>query len=151
MNSSRIERKTIAVLAGGQDSATRFYRAKQHSDNVAGNSFDCAQRPRRGIDVAHAHLILNVGQQLAVSSPQTTHRREFEIYTDFPSVDAFIDHRIELTFVPTRNAFFLPRARDEPSRGARLLHNGDRRVGTQPTDWVISHGQILGETGMQLT
>ncbi|SIT47521.1 7-cyano-7-deazaguanine synthase (modular protein) [Paraburkholderia ribeironis] len=112
MNESRIERKAMVVLSGGQDSTTCLYWAKRRDDNLRGITFDYAGHHRREIDAARtvaalAHLGLNIGPLLAARSRLTDHRREPETYTHLASMHAIVGDCVELTFVPMRNAFFL--------------------------------------------
>lgn len=108
--------KALVVLSGGQDSTTCLYWAKCHFDEVCAITFDYGQRHVREIEAAvkvasmagvSVHQIVKVGPLLDGRSPLTNPDEELETYADFASMDQIIGDRIEKTFVPMRNAFFL--------------------------------------------
>lgn len=111
--------KVMVVLSGGQDSTTCLALAAQaHNrpgDEVHAITFMYGQRHATEIDAAKAvakfygvksHEIVHVPDVLKSTSPLTSDT-PLETYTDFPSMDKTIGDRVELTFVPLRNPFFL--------------------------------------------
>jgi 7-cyano-7-deazaguanine synthase len=108
-------RKALVVLSGGQDSTTCLFWAKEHYDEVHSISFDYGQRHRIELDAADtvafmanvaSHQIVRVPHVLRSSSPLTS-QAVLEQYVDYSQMDATIGDRVELTFVPMRNTFFL--------------------------------------------
>src|SRR5208282_1862023 len=53
------------------------------------------------------HEVVDVPNILVSRSPLTDQSVQLETYTDYESMDKIIGDRVELTFVPMRNAFFL--------------------------------------------
>jgi 7-cyano-7-deazaguanine synthase len=111
-----MSKSALVVLSGGQDSTTCLFWAKQNFDTVHAVTFDYAQRHSREIEAARkvaelavvdSHTVLSVGPLLGGRSPLTNADEELETYNDFEEMDAVIGDRVELTFVPMRNAFFL--------------------------------------------
>lgn len=109
-------KSALVVLSGGQDSTTCLFWAKQFFDEVHAVTFDYAQRHSREIDAAlkvaelagvASHSVLKVGPLLGGRSPLTNADENLETYKSFEEMDAVIGDRVELTFVPMRNAFFL--------------------------------------------
>lgn len=109
-------RSVMVVLSGGQDSTTCLYWARERFDTVHAVTFDYQQRHARELDSAlvvakmagcASHEIIPVGPLLRGRSPLTNPAEALEVYTDFELMDAVIGDRVELTFVPMRNAFFL--------------------------------------------
>lgn len=105
----------MVVLSGGQDSTTSLFWAKGQFDTLHAVSFDYGQRHKRELEAARAvaadakvlsHDIVQVPGILLSRSPLTSDT-ELETYTDYASMDKIIGDRVELTFVPMRNAFFL--------------------------------------------
>lgn len=108
--------KALVVLSGGQDSTTCLLWAKSVYGEVHALSFDYGQRHRVELDSARkvaemvgvaSHAVVNVAGLLLGRSPLVNPAAELETYTDYASMDKTIGNRIELTFVPLRNLFFL--------------------------------------------
>lgn len=106
----------MVVLSGGQDSTTCLFWARHLFDEIHAITFDYGQRHHREIDAAvkiaemakvQSHEVVAVGPLLAGRSPLTDHSRDLETYRSFEEMDAIIGTRVELTFVPMRNALFL--------------------------------------------
>lgn len=105
----------LVVLSGGQDSTTCLLWAKRRFDQVLAISFDYGQRHQREIgsarmvaDICGAALeVVKVGPILAGRSPLVNPGQDLERYQDFQQMDKTIGDRVELTFVPMRNALFL--------------------------------------------
>lgn len=104
------------VLSGGQDSTICLYWAKRQFDVVHCVSFDYGQRHRIELKSAKmvakmanvaSHQIIKVPNVLTSCSPLTEPKIGLEHYMDYETMDKIIGDRVELTFVPMRNAFFL--------------------------------------------
>jgi 7-cyano-7-deazaguanine synthase len=109
-------KKVMVVLSGGQDSTTCLYWAKQNFDEVHAITFNYGQKHSLEIEsskkIAHmanvnSHQIVDVPNILKGRSPLTNPEVELETYENFEQMDKVIGDRVELTFVPMRNAFFL--------------------------------------------
>jgi 7-cyano-7-deazaguanine synthase len=107
--------KALVVLSGGQDSTTCLFIAKHHGYELHAITFDYGQRHRIEIDAASkvaelagvaSHEIIKVPDILVSASPLTSDA-PLEQYADAESMDAIIGDRVEKTFVPMRNPFFL--------------------------------------------
>lgn len=109
-------RKALVVLSGGQDSTTCLYWALKHYDEVHAVTFDYGQRHRIEIDsavkiaqiagVADRHEIIDVRGMLQSTSPLTSDTKLDE-YDSFEKMSQEVGDKIEKTFVPVRNTFFL--------------------------------------------
>lgn len=109
-------KKVMVVLSGGQDSTTCLYWAKTQFDEVHAVTFDYGQRHALELEASRevarlagvaSHQVIQVPGVLRSRSPLTNPNTELETYSDFGTMDAIIGDRVELTFVPMRNAFFL--------------------------------------------
>ena len=108
--------KAMVVLSGGQDSTTCLYWAKQQFDEVHAITFNYGQKHSIELDAAvkvaqmadvQTHQFVNIPNLLRGRSPLVNPNEKLEQYTDYQSMDKIIGNRVELTFVPMRNAFFL--------------------------------------------
>jgi len=118
----------LVVLSGGQDSTTcLFWAISQGYKKVAAISFDYGQRHIRELDSAAFvyelarrskpadiempdYRIVKRLPSFAGNSPLTNKQKELETYNSVTEMDAKLQDRIELTFVPGRNAVFLAAA-----------------------------------------
>lgn len=108
--------KCMVVLSGGQDSTTCLYVAKQTFEEVHAITFDYGQKHSIEIKAADtiarmagvaSHQVVNVQGLLHSRSPLVDASAELERYQSFEQMDKVIGDRVELTFVPMRNMFFL--------------------------------------------
>lgn len=123
----------VVVLSGGQDSTTCLGWAKQNFNRVHAVTFNYGQRHRIEIEAAtvvarilraDSHEIRSV-QTFNGSSPLTDHARPLETYKSYESMDLTIGSRVELTYVPHRNAtFILEAAKYAESLSCRSLITG---------------------------
>jgi 7-cyano-7-deazaguanine synthase len=106
----------MVVLSGGQDSTTCLFWAKAHFDEVHAVTFDYGQKHSIEVKAAQTiasmanigtHEIIWVPGLLQSTSPLIDPLAQLETYKDFASMDETIGDRVELTFVPLRNLFFL--------------------------------------------
>lgn len=109
-------RSCMVILSGGQDSTTTLFWAKQHFDEVHAVTFDYGQKHHREIECAQivadmagvaSHEIAHVGNILSGRSPLTNPTESLEQYNNYEEMDDIIGERVELTFVPMRNALFI--------------------------------------------
>lgn len=108
--------KCLVVFSGGQDSTTCLYWAKHNFDRVHAVTFDYGQRHALEVNASSiiaemscidAYDVVSVPGILRGSSPLTDQSATLETYSDYESMDKTIGNRVELTFVPMRNALFL--------------------------------------------
>lgn len=106
----------MVVLSGGQDSTTCLLWAKANFAVVHAVCFDYGQRHSIEIESARriawvlqadSFEVIRVPGVLLSRSPLTDPSAALETYTDHASMEHIIGERIELTFVPLRNPFFL--------------------------------------------
>lgn len=126
--------KAVVVLSGGQDSTTCLYFAKQHHSEIYAITFDYNQRHKLEVEAARKiakmagvvhHEVLEIGSTLQSDSPLTNPNKSLETYSDYKSMDKIIGSRVELTFVPMRNALFLTIAANRASLfGAKHIFTG---------------------------
>jgi 7-cyano-7-deazaguanine synthase len=109
-------KRIMVVLSGGQDSTTCLYWAKENFDEVNAITFNYGQK--HSIEIASSrkiaemaevasHQVVDVQSILKGRSPLMNSEVELETYVNFEQMDKIIGDRVELTFVPMRNAFFL--------------------------------------------
>ena len=108
--------KVMVVLSGGQDSTTCLYWAREHFSEVHAITFNYGQKHAIELKAATrvaklaqvaSHQIINIPNLLKGRSPLVNSNEKLEQYEDYQSMDKIIGDRVELTFVPMRNAFFL--------------------------------------------
>lgn len=111
--------KALVVLSGGQDSTTALFMAKQSEaskDGLHSISFDYGQRHRRELASAiriaqmadcKTHEVIFIEDVLQSTSPLIDKTAKLEQYSSAEEMERIIGDRVELTFVPMRNALFL--------------------------------------------
>lgn len=107
----------LVVLSGGQDSVTCLLHAKRTFPYVHAVTFDYGQRHARELRAAQraahlagvmSHEIIRLPEHFFLgSSPLTDPTAPLEQYPTFEAMTETIGDRVELTFVPMRNAAFL--------------------------------------------
>src|SRR5258708_893725 len=106
----------IVVLSGGQDSTTSLFIAQTKHKIIDCVTFKYGQRHSREIEEAttvalladvNSHEIVDLGPILYGTSPLTNDAEALEEYQSFDEMNKIIGDRVELTFVPMRNALFL--------------------------------------------
>lgn len=114
---AKSEKSCLVVLSGGQDSTTVLLWALKHFSRVLTLTFDYGQRHAAelqaaikivsmcGINPTDA-LLLHVPNVLLSRSPLLS-EEPLEEYVDHTQMEKVIGDRVELTFVPMRNTFFL--------------------------------------------
>lgn len=110
--------KALVILSGGQDSATCLFWALQNFQEVHAITFDYGQRHQRELQAARdiarlagiseRHEVVTLGAGILKGrSPLTDLTAPLEQYQDAQQMAEVIGDRVELTFVPMRNALFL--------------------------------------------
>ena len=108
-------KKAMVILSGGQDSTTCLFWALENYDHVEAITFDYGQK--HIIEIAAAktiaemanvlHYTVKVPNILRSRSPLVDKSQTLETYDNYEDMDNIIGDRVELTFVPMRNAFFI--------------------------------------------
>jgi len=105
----------VVILSGGQDSTTCLHWALAKYKKIYALTFNYGQTHSLELESAKKiakindveHEIINVPNILKSTSPLTDKTQTLETYNNYDEMDKIIGDRIELTFVPMRNAFFL--------------------------------------------
>lgn len=106
--------KALVILSGGQDSTVALFLAVQAFDEVAAISFDYGQRHRIELECAEKiasiagvhHERVDIRGLLLSRSPLIDPTAALEQYDSHEAMQKIIGDRLELTFVPMRNALF---------------------------------------------
>lgn len=112
--------KALVVLSGGQDSTACLFMAiaKHGVQNVFAITFDYGQTHHIEIEAAtriaqiagigSQHEVVRIGDVLASTSPLVQGQGEdLKRYESFESMEAEVGDKVEKTFIPMRNTFFL--------------------------------------------
>ena len=107
--------KAMVVLSGGQDSTICLHWALINYKEVETISFNYGQKHslelKSAIKISNlnnvTHTVINVPDILKSRSPLINKNEQLEEYKNYEEMDKIIGDRVELTFVPMRNAFFL--------------------------------------------
>jgi len=107
--------KALVILSGGQDSTICLYWAKLTFRDVSAVSFNYGQKHSIELEsakqiagMANVPLeIIDMPDILKSRSPLVNENEELETYSNYEEMDQIIGERVELTFVPMRNALFL--------------------------------------------
>ena len=106
----------LVVLSGGQDSTTCLFWAKQRFEKVYAVTFNYGQTHAIELQSARkvaamagvdGHEIVSTGRILRSTSPLLDANTPLDTYASFESMVEQVGDRVEATFVPMRNAFFL--------------------------------------------
>ena len=127
--------KAIVVLSGGQDSTTALYLAKEQGyDEIHTITFNYGQRHRRELESARtiaalagvtSHEQIDIDPEILRSvSPLVDCTKQLEQYASHDEMEKIIGDRVELTFVPMRNALFFTIAAN------RAVHHGAEFIWT---------------------
>lgn len=157
-----MKEKCLVILSGGQDSTTCLFIAKTLYKEVHAITFDYGQRHRIEIDAALkvaeiagvvSHRVIGCEGLLRSSSPLLDDDEELEQYQSYEQMDAVIGSRVELTFVPFRNPFFILLAANHAlSIGADTLFTGvcqsDNANYPDCTDTFVHNMQWLLDTSI---
>ena len=108
-------KKAMVILSGGQDSTTCLFWALENYDHVEAITFDYGQKHIIEISAAKTiaemanvlHYTVKVPNILRSRSPLVDESQTLETYDNYEDMDNIIGDRVELTFVPMRNAFFI--------------------------------------------
>jgi 7-cyano-7-deazaguanine synthase len=107
--------KCLVVLSGGQDSTTCLFWAKENYKQVSTITFNYGQKHSKEVYAAYRiaemagisnYRLVDVPDILKSKSPLLS-SNPLEQYENYDQMDAVIGDRVELTFVPLRNPFFL--------------------------------------------
>jgi 7-cyano-7-deazaguanine synthase len=107
--------KALVLFSGGQDSTIALYWAMRNFNEVEALSIHYMQKHSIEIDSASQiarmanvpHRVRAIGAILAGKSPLTNDEQKLETYDNYEQMQQIIGDRVELTFVPMRNALFL--------------------------------------------
>ena len=125
--------KAVVVLSGGQDSTTCLHWAISKYKKIYAITFDYGQTHNIELEAAKTiceklqieHEIIHVPDTLRSTSPLTDKSQQLETYDNYEEMDEIIGDRVELTFVPMRNAFFLTLSANYAlSKDCRVLVTG---------------------------